>query len=361
LNHPVHWVIGTLALLAAPLTAAWAAAQPATGCGPDGWGSGSYTMVHGGVTRTFRVHVPNGFKNDHPAPLVLLFHGWGGDEDEFLGFSPVTSLADQRGYILVAPRGLGSAAPDSSNSSWTFSGSATGIDGDGVNDQVKGDSDAICDPGITPDYSYRSCDSVKRNACSWTHCQDDDVAFTRALVAHLSANLCVDADRVFATGGSNGGMFTWELGQNRSSAPLFRAIAPLIGLPHRAYLQGKGRDGDLPALLITGTRDDVVPPGEWEDPSYTTTSNGNDRFYYTGATAITRSWATAHACDTDEPAVAFDDGVPQTDCRTYCADDPDWPRVLDCRAPMGHTYELSWGWKLILDFFTHHSGPASNR
>jgi len=318
-------------------------------------------MDHGGVTRTFRVHVPNGFKNNHPAPLVLVFHGWGGDEDEFLGFRPVTSLADQRGYILVAPRGLGSATPDNSNNSWTFSGSATGLDGDGVNSQVKGDSDEICDPGTTPDYSYSSCANVKRNSCSWTHCQDDDVAFTRALITHVSANLCVDADRIFATGGSNGGMFTWELGQNPASASLFRAIAPLIGLPHRAYLQGKGRGGDLPALLITGIRDDVVPPGEWEDPSYTTTSNGNDRFYYTGATAITQSWARSHACDTEEPAVGFDDGIHQADCRTYCADDPDWPRVLDCRARMGHTYELSWSWKLVLDFFDHHSDQANKR
>jgi polyhydroxybutyrate depolymerase len=313
-------------------------------------------MNHGGVTRTFRVHVPNGFKNDSPAPLILVFHGWGGNEDEFLGFKSVTSLADKRGYILVAPRGLGSAAPDNSNNSWTFRGSATGVDGDGVNSEVQGDTEAICDPGSTPDYSYASCENLRQNSCSWTHCQDDDVAFTRALLAHASDNLCVDADRVFATGGSNGGMLTWELGQNRLSAPLFRAIAPLIGLPHRAYLQGKGKSGDLPVLLVTGTLDDVVPPGEWDDPSYTTTSNGNDRYYYTGATAITRSWARAHGCDTHKPAVSFDDGIRKTDCRAYCADPSGWPKVLDCRAQMGHTYSLSWTWKLVLDFFDHHSG-----
>ena len=28
-----------------------------------------------------------------------------------------------------------------------------------------------------------------------------------------------------------------------------------------------------------------------------------------------------------------------------------WPKVLDCRAAMGHTYEFSWAWRLILDFF----------
>jgi hypothetical protein len=151
-------------------------------------------------------------------------------------------------------------------------------------------------------------------------------------------------------------MFTWELGQNPDSAGTFRAIAPLIGLPHRAYLDGKGRSGDMPALVITGTRDSVVPPGAWDDPSFTTTSNGSDRYYYTGATAITRSWAMGHdGCVVSDRAAAFDDGYKATDCRTYCSGDSGWPRVLDCRARMGHSYSLSWSWKLIMDFFDAHS------
>jgi len=355
MNHPFKVSIGMLALLAATLTSARVAPPPA-GCEPGGWRSGTYTMDHGGVTRSFRLHVPEGFQIDRPAPLVLVFHGWGGNENEFLALDSVTSQADRRGYILAAPRGLGSGAPDHRNNSWTFSGSATGLDGDGVNESRDGDTEAICDPGITPDYSYASCENEKANSCSWTHCQDEDVAFTIALVGLLRDRLCIDPNRVFAFGGSNGGMFTWTLGQNTSSAPLFRAIAPLIGLPHRGYLASKGRQGGLPALLITGTRDEVVPPGEWEDPSYTTSSNDNDRFHYTGATAITRSWAKAHGCDTGAAAVPFDDGIRQTDCRTYCGAGSGWPEVLDCRADMGHDYGLSWSWGLVLDFFDRHSG-----
>jgi hypothetical protein len=53
------------------------------------------------------------------------------------------------------------------------------------------------------------------------------------------------------------------------------------------------------------------------------------------------------------------------DCRTYCGRSTPgwsggsagsgWPKVLDCRAVMGHTYSFSWTWKLILDFFDAHS------
>jgi poly(3-hydroxybutyrate) depolymerase len=337
--------IGLAALLALTPLITWAA-TPSEGCDSDGWSSGTYTMDYGNVTRTFRVHVPRGYNRNAPAPLVTIFHGWGGNENDFLGNKKFRSEADKRGYILVAPRGLGSGTPDHSFNSWSFSGSTTGEDGD---------TGKICDDTITPDYSYGSCADFKQNSCSWTQCQQDDVAFTVALVNWIGENLCVDEDRVFASGGSNGGMFTWELGQNPISAPSFRAIAPLIGLPHRGYLNAQGKSAEMPVILITGTRDTTVPPGDWDDPGYTITSNGNDRYYYTGATAITETWAAAHGCDIDQNAVSFDVGVRKADCRTFCSGDPGWPRVLDCRARMGHSYSLNWSWKLILNFFDQHS------
>jgi len=367
MKRATHSVIGILAV-AAVASPTGAAATSSSGCGKPGLASGTYTMLDPGshMTRTFRVHVPTGYKTSNPAPLVAIFHGWGGNENEFLGNRTVASLASQRGYILVAPRGLGSGAPDNSNNSWSFSGSTTGLDGDGINQAVPGDTNAICDAVKTPDYSYPSCQTTRANTCSWTQCQADDVSFAVALVQRIEANLCVDTSRVFATGGSNGGMFAWELGQNPASASTFRAIAPLIGLPHRAYLSAQGKSVEMPALVITGTTDTTVPPGAWEDPSYTTTSNGSDRYYYTGATAITRKWADANNCTVaGKKAFAFNDGNAKTECRTYCSNGSGWslgavgsgwPKVLDCRARMGHTYSLSWSWKLIMDFFDAHSG-----
>jgi len=108
-------------------------------------------------------------------------------------------------------------------------------------------------------------------------------------------------------------------------------------------------------LLITGTRDKVVPPGAWDDPSFTTTSNENDRFYYTGATAIVQSWSDALGCDVSTRSEPFDVGYPEVDCRTYCDTGSGWPSVLDCRADMGHEYRYYWSWKLVLDFFDSQS------
>ena len=277
---------------------------------------------------------------------MTIFHGWGGDQNEFIGNRKVRSEADKAGYILVAPKGLGSGSPDYNLNSWSFSGSTNGL---------AGDSGLICNENATPDYSYDSCRAIDPNvsSCSWTHCQADDVSFAVALVEHIGANLCVDTDNVFATGGSNGGMFTWELGQNSVSAPTFRAIAPIIGLPHNGYLDAQGKNEDMPVLVITGTRDKTVPPGDWEDSGHTTTTDG-DEYYYTGATGITQYWAAAHDCDITGEAVSFNDGARKTDCRTYCSNDPGWPRVLDCRIRMGHTYSFSTSFKLVMKFFTQH-------
>jgi len=328
-------------------------ANPSTGCSATSGlltASDTYTMSFHGIDRTFRLHVPQSYSSTSPSPMVTVFHGWSGDQDEFLGNSTVRNEADQHGYIVVAPLGLGSGSPDNSYNSWSFSGSTTGLDGD----SGSGIEGAICDYNNTADYNYPSCAGIADNSCAWSQCQQDDVEFTVALVDHINSKMCVDTDNVFASGGSNGGMFTWELGQNPLTAPLFRAIAPIIGLPHRGYLGAQGKNEDMPVLLITGKSDPTVPPGEWDDASFTTTTDG-DNFYYTGATGITQSWAQALACDVSSNALAFDDGYEETDCRTYCSGDQGWPRVLDCRANMAHTYDFDWSWKLTMDFFDQHS------
>ena len=116
---------------------------------------------------------PNGYDENKPAPLVTLFHGWGGNENEFL-----RQKLSERKLTGVAISWLHPVAwvrvrPDNTYNSWSFSGSTTGIDGHSM---------PICDNSLTPDYSYESCAGIKKNSCSWTQCQADDVDFAVALV-----------------------------------------------------------------------------------------------------------------------------------------------------------------------------------
>ena len=149
------------------------------------------------------------------------------------------------------------------------------------------------------DYTYPSCLGIAENGCSWTQCTDDDIDFAVELVETVSKNVCVDSDRIYAVGGSNGGMFVWDLARHESSAEVFSAIASLIGMPHRGYLDPPIFDQKMAAILITGMNDRTSPPGEWGQRAFTTTSDG-DYFYYTGATAITghglRRIVVIHLC-----------------------------------------------------------------
>ncbi|MDM7931546.1 hypothetical protein [Tabrizicola sp.] len=338
---PTSIIAAFLAILGTPLIAE----TPSEGCGKAVPASGAFQLPDGEQTRTWRLHVPAGVDAAQPAPLALIFHGWGEDENAFLDVPVVTAEADLKGFYLAAARGVGSEGGDESYNSWTFSGSATGIGGDGQ---------PICS-GAETNYSYKSCgplgEGVAQNGCSWTQCQTDDAAFVSTLIAEIGKSACIDLDRVFMAGGSNGGMFTWDMGQTPAVASQLRAIAPLIGLPHRGFLEGPGRPDGLPVLLITGVDDPTVPPGTWDETGFTTTAD-TDLYHYTGAGAITDVWANAQGCTAELAKVDF--GAEGIECRSSCAPDGSGlPPVLDCRANMAHDYDLEKTWPMILDFFAN--------
>jgi poly(3-hydroxybutyrate) depolymerase len=337
-----------LLLLCAPI--AYAAAS--AGCGRAAPASGDYTWSTGGVARRYRLHVPAQYDASAARPLVLLFHGWGEDESAFLYPGSVAARqADKFNYVLAAPVGLSDQDVRVDGvwrtlNSWSFRGSSSGVGGDGA---------PSCDPLHTPNYTYNSCKLGPMNGCGWTHCMADDVAMTVALVARLSQQLCLDTANVFAMGGSNGGMFTWELGQNPASAPLLRAIAPLIGLPIRGFADGKGRAGDLPVLLITGLRDTTVPPGPWgKEGSTATPRNSGQVYFWTSATTMIKKWSSDMGCATLQQPSRVRLGSRGLVCKTFCAGAS--PKVVDCRgARMGHTYNDDVTIPLAFRFFRDHS------
>eukprot|EP00041_Stephanoeca_diplocostata_P007830 m.112923 g.112923 ORF g.112923 m.112923 type:complete len:133 (+) comp17051_c0_seq3:1262-1660(+) len=66
---------------------------------------------------------------------------------------------------------------------------------------------------VEQDYCYTSCAqrSGGCHRCDWTTCVDD-VAFTEAVIDEIENKLCIDDNRVYGWGFSNGGQFMYELG-----------------------------------------------------------------------------------------------------------------------------------------------------
>lgn len=182
-------------------------ALKASGCGVvASAGTSEQSIQSGGLGRTFRLHVPKGYDANRPTPLVLNFHGFASNGRDQEGYSHMTAQADASGFITVAP--------------------------DGTNDPPRWHIYGLREPGFVDDY-----------------------AFVRELIDHLIARLCIDSNRVYATGISNGGGMSSLLGCELDDR--IASIAPVAGSPFSAPSCAGKRP--VPIVAFHGTEDQLVP------------------------------------------------------------------------------------------------------
>lgn len=173
------------------------------------------TVQSGGITRYFRVHEPVGYTSAQPIPLVMAFHGGGGNARQFADHSELYQTADAEDFLLVFPEGSGNL-------------------------------------GGPPLYLLETWNAG--NCCGYAQQNGiDDVQFVRDMVASLAAEWNVDLDHVYATGHSNGGMMSYRLGME--APDLVTAIAPnaaalgVTGIPSLP----------VPIMVMHGKLDTNVP------------------------------------------------------------------------------------------------------
>ncbi|MFN7973916.1 MAG: PHB depolymerase family esterase [Acidobacteriota bacterium] len=158
-----------------------AAAALAAGLGP---GDHRRTLQHGGIERSYIVHVPPGYDGSKLVPVVLNFHGGGGNARVHERFSGMNEKADAAGFVVVYPNGTGRGT-----TMLTWNGG---------------------------------------NCCMYAMFHRiDDVGFTSAMLDDLEKVLAVDTKRIFATGMSNGAIMCHRLACELSDR--IAAIAPVAG------------------------------------------------------------------------------------------------------------------------------------
>lgn len=197
-----------LAALVSALGAGVAVAQPQIREVAAGV-TGDYELQieHGGRTRTALVHVPVQAAAGKPVPVVLNFHGGGGNARAHRDYVQMDGLADREGFIVVYPNGSGRF----------------------------GDRLLTWNAGLCCGYAVSE--------------KVDDVGFVRVLLDALAARSPVDTTRVYATGHSNGAMMSYRLAAQLSDR--IAAIAPVGG----SMVLPMPRAGDpKPALAVPGKR-----------------------------------------------------------------------------------------------------------
>lgn len=223
---PVFFVIA-ICLLSACSTQTTAVPQPtkqvagtilhsvihSSGCGkavsqPNG-SSRNAALLSSGLKRSYRLHIPATYTAENPQPLVLNFHGHGSTDTIQESSTDMSKLADQQDFIVVYPQGT------------------VGLD-----------------------------QRTGWNTGPRTYPQVNDILFTNDLITHLEEALCINPDRIYATGFSNGGGMT-----NVLACKLSDRIAAFAIVSGAVHPMAGGCDPIRPVAIldIHGTNDSVVP------------------------------------------------------------------------------------------------------
>jgi polyhydroxybutyrate depolymerase len=206
--------IVTFALFLALILACRLSAQPQAGGTPPPLtpGNSTRTLTHSGRERSYIVHVPPAYDSSRPSPVVLVFHGGGGNAENIDKTTHFNKQADEAGFLVVYPNGTGKLK----DTLLTWNG------------------------GTCCGYA------VENNV--------DDVGFVRLLLSDLRTVASVDEKRIYATGLSNGGIMSYRLACD--AADIFAAVAPVAGTQNYAACSPSG---PVSVLHIHGTGDEHLP------------------------------------------------------------------------------------------------------
>jgi polyhydroxybutyrate depolymerase len=254
-------------------------------------------ITSGGRVRRFRLTVPSSYDPARHTPLVFDFHGFDSDSAEQQLRSEMRASGAANGYVVITPDGY-----------------------------EKGWNAEVC------------CGSTVGLGV-------DDVQFVRDMVATVEADYCIDPDRVYAAGYSNGGIFSILLACRADD--LIAAAASVAAASLEASRCQPSRP--VAVMFLNGTADPVVP-------------------YTIAAEPSVEVWRRIDGCEgAPEPTYAQGDSSCEslTDCEagtevalcTIEGGGHTWPGGGDFPSFLGPKTEDLSATDAIWDFFRSHPRP----
>jgi polyhydroxybutyrate depolymerase len=163
-------------------------------------GEEKVTTTSGGAERWYFRHVPPTYDGTEPTPVVLDLHGYAEGAAVHVKMSDLGAYGDQQGFVTITPQGSGTSVP------------------------------------------------------RWDTALDSpDLDFIGDLLDEVDDTLCVDRDRVFVTGLSNGAFLTSALACRY--ADRVAAAAPVAGIRN---IDGCDPSRPVPVVAFHGTADTFV-------------------------------------------------------------------------------------------------------
>ncbi len=203
-----------------------------------------------GRQRECLLHLPE--RSAAALPLVVMFHGMGGNAEWTAEETGWSSYADREGFAVVYPEGLTSDPSKSAK--------------------------FLTNPPFWHDGSHGPSDRQEQEA---------DLQFVSALLDAILERFPIDRERIFATGFSNGAGMTFAVAARM--AERFTAVAPVAG---HCWIEWPRPSRPVPTFYMVGDVDPMIPlaGGRVRSPW------GQVRQKPSVAESL-RKWARAIGCD----------------------------------------------------------------
>lgn len=261
-----------------------------------GPGDYDFSLEYGGLTRTYKVHVPPQYKSISPASAVIYVHGGGGNaRSAYLDKMDKTS--DKFGFILAIPEATGEIKLGELRGAWNGGKWATG----------------------------ECCGNA------------DDVGFISAMIENIKQDFNVDEKRVYAAGISNGGLMT-----NRLACELSDKIAAIATVAPTAIPSDCKPSRLIPVMDIHGTAD-TCNPFDGSEPANPICKNVP--YKRMPPAKVVDAWLKINKCPREGSKIIYKNG--EAVCTSYsgCENDAE---VAFCKvAGMGHIWPSGFESRLL--------------
>lgn len=231
--------------------------MPASSGTPLTAGEHTRTIAVGDLQRRYLVQVPANYDATRPTPVIIAFHGGGGNPASMVRLSGLNAKSEEAGFLVVYPFGTGRLE----NQLLTFNGG-------------------------------ECCGHAMQHKI-------DDVAFTRALLDDLATVANVATARVFATGLSNGGIMAHYVASELSDR--IAAIAP-VGGP--LMMDAPNAKRPVSVMHFHGTGDEFAP---FQGGFGKGAAGGKGVTDFKSVEHTIQSWVEANGCKAEPEVVALPD------------------------------------------------------
>lgn len=220
-------------------------------------------VVHKSLSRSYLLHVPPQATSGAALPVVINFHGGGGNARTQKWYTRMDEAADRDGYIAVYPNGSGG-------------------------------------------FGTRFLTWNAGNCCGVAAMSGvDDVGFALAVIDDLAARTPIDATRIYATGLSNGSMMAYRLAAEASER-----IAAVAGVAGAMTLVRFHPRLPVPVMHIHSLDDERALYAGGLGPAF---PQADTRVFHAPVEDMLRKWIEHNGCPREGRVVDFVQGAPGVD------------------------------------------------